>query len=92
MIKAINTMMLDMLALIARKDYEDRKRRQRQGIEKAQREGRYKGKPINIEKHTKIKSLLLKKVSYSEIVAALGCSRATVAKVAKANKHNELET
>lgn len=34
---AINTMMLDMLAAVARKDYEDR--RQSQGIEKARSEG-----------------------------------------------------
>jgi len=83
MIIAINTMMLDMLAVIARKDYVDRRRRQRQGTEKAQREGRYKGKPENTELHAQIRSLLLKKVSYSEIVAALACSRATVAKVSK---------
>tara|TARA_R110001583_G_scaffold74100_7_gene205524 strand:+ start:36905 stop:37531 length:627 start_codon:yes stop_codon:yes gene_type:complete len=86
MIRAINTMMLDMLAVIARKDYEDRRRRQQQGIEKAQQEGRYKGKPENTELHEKIRSLLIKNVSYNEIVAALGCSRATVAKVSRRNK------
>ncbi len=54
----INTMMLDMLAVFACKDYVDRRRRQRQGIEKAQREGRYKGKPENKELYTQIKELL----------------------------------
>jgi DNA invertase Pin-like site-specific DNA recombinase len=33
--EAINDMMLDVLAAVARKDYEDRRRRQAQGIEKA---------------------------------------------------------
>ncbi len=34
-------MMLDMLAAVARKDYEDRRRRQREGIEKAKALGGY---------------------------------------------------
>ncbi len=34
-IQAVNAMLLDMLAAVARKDYEDRRRRQFQGIEKA---------------------------------------------------------
>ena len=35
MFEALNAMMLDMLAAIARKDYDDRRRRQMQGIVKA---------------------------------------------------------
>jgi len=35
MLKAFNAMLLDMLAAIARKDYEDKRRRQIQGIQKA---------------------------------------------------------
>ncbi len=34
MIKAINSMMMDMLAAIARKDYQDRRRRQAEGDKK----------------------------------------------------------
>jgi DNA invertase Pin-like site-specific DNA recombinase len=37
MFEALNAMMLDMLAAIARKDYDDRRRRQMQGIAKAKR-------------------------------------------------------
>jgi DNA invertase Pin-like site-specific DNA recombinase len=44
MFAAINGMLLDMLAAVARKDYEDRRRRQRQGIEKAKRQGLYRGR------------------------------------------------
>ncbi|MCV5179694.1 recombinase family protein, partial [Escherichia coli] len=43
MFEAMNSMMLDMLAAISRKDYEDRRRRQKQGIEKAKREKKYRG-------------------------------------------------
>jgi len=39
MFDAINGMMLDMLAAVARKDYEDRRRRQSQGIAKAKASG-----------------------------------------------------
>ncbi|MBX8828397.1 recombinase family protein, partial [Ochrobactrum sp. SFR4] len=47
MSEAINNMMLDMIAAIARKDYDDRRRRQRQGIAKAKEQGLYKGRPEN---------------------------------------------
>ena len=47
MFDAINAMMLDMLTAIARKDYEDRRRRQAQGQAKAKAEGRYKGGPVS---------------------------------------------
>ncbi|PMM41195.1 recombinase family protein [Vibrio splendidus] len=42
--KKINELLFDVLAVIASKDYEDRRRRQAEGIEKAQKEGKYKGK------------------------------------------------
>lgn len=42
---AVNTMMLDMLAAVARKDYEDHRLRQAQGIVKAKAAGAYRGGP-----------------------------------------------
>jgi DNA invertase Pin-like site-specific DNA recombinase len=42
--KKINELLFDVLAVIASKDYEDRRRRQAEGIEKAKRDGKYKGK------------------------------------------------
>src|SRR5579863_9114236 len=45
MFAALNAMMLDMLAAVARKDYEDRRRRQAQGIVKAKAAGAYRGRP-----------------------------------------------
>jgi hypothetical protein len=44
MFEAINGMLLDMLAAVARKDYDDRRRRQAQGQAKAMAEGKYKGR------------------------------------------------
>lgn len=80
---AINTMMLDMLAAVARKDYEDRRRRQSQGIEKARSEGKYKGRQINKKLHENIEVLLNAGKSYSDIVKLLGCSKSTISKVKK---------
>jgi DNA invertase Pin-like site-specific DNA recombinase len=83
MFDAINGMMLDMLAAIARKDYEDRRRRQAQGIAKAMTEGLYRGRPEDIERNESIAGMLKAGLSYSAVQAATGCSRATVAKIAK---------
>ncbi len=54
MIKAINSMMMDMLAAIARKDYQDRRRRQAEGIKKAKEEGKYRGRQVDSDLHEKI--------------------------------------
>jgi DNA invertase Pin-like site-specific DNA recombinase len=83
MFAAINGMMLDMLAAIARKDYDDRRRRQAQGIAKAKGEGRYRGRPEDVKRNASIACLLRKGISYSEIQAVAGCSRTTIAKIAK---------
>ncbi|QOZ69331.1 recombinase family protein [Bradyrhizobium arachidis] len=83
MFDAINGMLLDMLAAIARKDYEDRRRRQAQGQAKAKTEGRYKGRPADTERNAGIARMLAARMSWSAIQAATGCSRATIAKIAK---------
>jgi DNA invertase Pin-like site-specific DNA recombinase len=83
MFDAINGMLLDMLAAVARKDYDDRRRRQAQGQAKAMAEGKYKGRPEDTERNAGIASLLADGRSWSFIQDMTGCSRATVAKVAK---------
>jgi DNA invertase Pin-like site-specific DNA recombinase len=83
MFEAINGMLLDMLAAVARKDYDDRRRRQAQGQAKAKAEGRYKGRPEDAERNAGIASMLPAGASWSSIQAATGCSRATIAKIAK---------
>ncbi len=46
MFSAINDMLLDMLAAVAGRDYEQRRERQQQGIARAKREGKYKGRQL----------------------------------------------
>jgi DNA invertase Pin-like site-specific DNA recombinase len=83
MFAAINDMLLDMLAAVARKDFEDRRRRQMQGQAKAKTEGKYVGRPENKRRNQRIATMLAAGTSYSDVQKATGCSRATVAKIAK---------
>jgi DNA invertase Pin-like site-specific DNA recombinase len=83
MAQALNSMMLDMLAAIARKDYDDRRRRQAQGIVKAKERGAYRGRPEDSERIEQIGRLLAEGKSWNAIIRLTGASRATVAKAAK---------
>jgi hypothetical protein len=75
--------LLDMLAAVARKDYDDRRRRQAQGQAKAKAEGKYLGRVEDVARNAGIASMLKTGQSWSAIQAATGCSRATIAKIAK---------
>lgn len=89
MFEAVNAMMLDVLAAVARKDYEDRRRRQAQGIEKAKGEGRYQGRPEDTKRNGGILAMLDKGASWASIITATGCSRSTLARLAKRRKEVE---
>jgi DNA invertase Pin-like site-specific DNA recombinase len=83
MLDALNGMMLDMLAAIARKDYEDRRRRTAQGIEKAKSEGVYTGRKPNEERNAAILAMLDKGMSWSTVCSATGASRSTLSRLTK---------
>ncbi|WP_368885095.1 recombinase family protein [Proteus mirabilis] len=84
MIKAINSMMMDMLAAIARKDYQDRRRRQAEGIKKAKEEGKYRGRQADSDLHEKIYQLrVINKLSISDTAKLTNVSDRTVIRVAK---------
>lgn len=88
--EAFNDMMLDMLAAIARKDYEDRRRRAAQGIEKAKAKGIYKGRKEDADRNALIqRHLKAGQSSWNEIMELVGCSRGTVAKQAALLKAQE---
>jgi len=72
MFEAINEMLLDLLAAVARKDYDDRRRRQAQGQAKAKAEGRYKGRPEDTDRNEGIARML---------VAGQLCSRGCAVRV-----------
>ncbi|EKA7351680.1 recombinase family protein [Vibrio vulnificus] len=84
MIKAINSMMMDMLAAIARKDYQDRRRRQAEGIHKAKEEGKYRGRQVDADLHEKIYQLrVVNKLSIRDTAKLTNVSDRTVIRVAK---------
>ncbi len=80
MLCAINDMLLDMLAAIARRDYEQRKQRQAQGIEKAKAAGKYRGRQPNLERYAAINRLINSGSSWSVVQKTVGCSRSTISK------------
>ena len=83
MIAAVNGMLLDMLAVVARKDYEDRRRRQAQGIEKAKGNAAYKGRQVNQELHTRIKACIASGNSHRKTAIIVGCALSTVQRAVK---------
>ncbi|XHS78113.1 recombinase family protein [Burkholderiaceae bacterium UC74_6] len=86
LLKAVNAMLLDMLAVVARKDYTDRRRRQAQGIEKAKTAGLYRGRPVDTERHAVIAELLDNGLSWSKVVELTGASRSTILRVVRARE------
>lgn len=84
LLDAVNRMLLDMLAVVARKDYTDRRRRQAQGIAKAKAAGTYKGRQPDTKRHALIRDMLGRGMSWSQVCEATGASRSTLARIAKA--------
>ncbi|CAG7857843.1 hypothetical protein MCAMS1_02816 [biofilm metagenome] len=81
---AINDMLLDMLAAMARRDYEQRRERQEQGIIKAKASGKYQGRKANHERYNAINDLLASGKSWGFIQRTIGCSRSTISSAKKA--------
>lgn len=87
MFSAVNNMMLDVLAAVARKDYEDRRRRQSQGAARAKAAGLYKGRPANTSRNAAITAMLSDGRTWSQIMSATGCSRTLLAKLARERRN-----
>lgn len=84
-------MLLDVLAAVARKDYDDRRRRQAQGQARAKAAGLYKGRQENTKRNDGIAAMLRAGSPWSQIQAATGCSRSTLARIAKRAKAAPLQ-
>lgn len=81
MLGAINNMMIEMMAAIARKDYQQRRERQAQGIAKAKSSGAYKGRPIDADLHKRVRELLAANLGIRATARHAGCSTTTVLKI-----------
>ena len=92
MLRAINSMMLDMLATIARKDYQDRRRRQQEGIAKAKEQGKFKGKQANLQMHQNIIKLRIhNEMSIRETASICGVSERQVIRITKRYLNEQYE-
>ncbi|WIF61124.1 recombinase family protein [Enterobacter cloacae] len=82
-LRAVNAMLIDILATMARQDYETRRKRQAQGIKRAKAEGLYTGREKNSAAREVVREMLAQKVKPEHIMKAAGISRATFYRIKK---------
>jgi len=80
---AVNSMLIDILATMASKDYTMRRARAKQGMLKAKQLGKLCGRPENKKRNDGIKQMIKSGCTYSQIQAATGASRVTISKLKK---------
>lgn len=91
-LSAVNDMLIEILASVARRDYEQRRQRQAQGIERAKQNGIYKGKQPNIKQYKAILAMVDTGATYAEIIDILKVGTATIVKAKKWRKQQITET
>lgn len=80
----INRLLFELLDAVSRKDYDNRVRRTREGVEKARSLGKYKGRPIDKELHARVAACLEKGMTLRGTASVCGCSKATVSRAKRA--------
>ena len=84
---AINSMLVEMMAAIARKDYEQRRERQAHGIQKAKAAGKYQGRPVDEQLHKRVKELLGAGLGIRATARHANCSTTTVLRIRELGDH-----
>lgn len=85
--QALTNFMLDLSAAMARDDYETRQKRTQQGIQKAKKLGRYKGRPVDENTTIKCKTVQLLVTNGETVTSA--CKAQSVS---RATYYNWLKT
>lgn len=86
---AIQNLLLEIALEMASLDYKERRRRTTEGIERAKRQGKFKGRPANKAIHRNILELCdTKKYTNKQIANLAGCSQSLVEKVKRARSLN----
>lgn len=80
-LESVQDMLLRLALQMARDDYEDRRERQRQGIELAKAAGRYGGRKPNKALHARVIALRTAGSSISETARLAGCSESQVKRI-----------
>ena len=86
---SIQTMLLKIALQTARDDYEQRRNRQAAGIAEAKKQGLYKGRQANIQKHKLIVGLR-QNHTLQETAALAGCSVSLVKVVMRQHKQSQI--
>jgi DNA invertase Pin-like site-specific DNA recombinase len=80
-LESVQEMLLKLALQIARDDFEDRRERQRQGIELARENGKYRGRPADSTMRERIVTLRASGKSISATARLAGCSVSQVKRV-----------
>lgn len=80
-LESVQDMLLKLALQMARDDYEDRRERQRQGIELAKASGRYTGRKPDTAIHERIAALRAGGKSIAETAKLAGCSASQVKRI-----------
>ncbi|MEZ2743804.1 recombinase family protein [Halopseudomonas bauzanensis] len=80
-LESVQEMLLKLALQIAHDDYEDRRERQRQGIELARNAGKYAGRKTNYDIHNRIIALRSAGHSIAATAKLAGCSESQVKRV-----------
>lgn len=82
-LRAVNAMLIDILATMARQDYETRRKRQAQGIKRAHDAGVYTGREKDMAARETVQEMLAQDVKPAHIMKAASISRATFYRIKK---------
>ena len=80
-LEAMQSLLLRLALQMAREDYEDRRDRQRQGIELAKSAGKYQGRRADLKRHAQIVALRTSGHSIARTAELANCSQAQVKRV-----------
>ncbi len=80
-LKSVQEMLLKLALQIARDDFEDRRERQRQGIDRARANGKYAGRQADAATHERIVALRVGGNSIARTAKLAGCSESQVKRV-----------
>ena len=80
-LESVQDMLLKVALQLARDDYENRRKRQKEGIELAKRQGRYQGRTSDLRLHKRIIEYRSRKTSIAETAKLCGCSVSLVKSV-----------
>lgn len=82
-LRVVSAMLIDILATMARQDYETRRKRQAQGIVRAKLAGLYTGKEKDREARQTVREMLAQNVKPAQIMKAADISPATFYRIKK---------